>query len=137
MLTYAMPPLFTWERTHLTQRAYFPVPGTRLAFVGVLLVLTDVRLVFAPARLLKLPGFGECAVQRRWIDLRDVATVEPVGRAGVRIRTRSGRTVFVRVVLPTGPAFIWSSKKPVTPYRDETVRQITEACARAADACLQ
>ncbi|MFI6819931.1 hypothetical protein ACIBJE_03125 [Micromonospora sp. NPDC050187] len=131
MPTYAMPPLFTWERPLFTQRAYFPVPGTRLALVGVLLVLTDVRLLFAPVRLLKVPGFGERAVLRRWVDLRDVATVEPVGRAGIRIRTMSGRTVSVRIVLPTGPAFIWSSEEPVTPYRDDTVRQIGEACARA------
>ncbi|MEV0330093.1 hypothetical protein AB0H63_27110 [Micromonospora echinospora] len=133
MLTYAMPRLFTWERTHFTQRAYFPVPGTRLALVGVLLVLTDVRLVFAPARLLGLPGFGEGAVQRRWVDLRDIAAIEPVGRAGIRVRTRSGRTVSVRVVLPDGSTFIWSSEEPITPYRDETVRRITEACARAGE----
>lgn len=131
MKRYAMPHLSSGEEVLFTQRAYFPVPGTRLSAIGVLLVLTNARLLFAPRRLMGVPGLGESAVRRRSIDLRDIIGVEPVAEAAIRVRTKSsGGTLSVRILPPEGAGFIWSVRQ-AAPYRDETVRRIREACSRA------
>lgn len=126
---YGWPRLTADEQVLFTQRGYFPFPGTSLSALGVLLVLTDLRLLFAPRRLMGIPALGESVARARSVNLRDIAGVGPVGTGALEIRTRFGDVVPFCVLPPEGISVIWSVRR-AGPYRDETVRRIEEACSQ-------
>ncbi|MEU5784463.1 hypothetical protein [Micromonospora lupini] len=126
MLTYAQPPLATNERVVFTQRGYIPAGQTAFSVFGALLILTTERLLFAPVRIWGIGSFFEPWIRAKWMDLRNVTSVQPGPGARLTITSRFGDTVAFCAILPTGPGLVWQARKAV-PYRDETVRQIRQA----------
>ncbi|MGC5286487.1 hypothetical protein [Micromonospora sp. DT231] len=120
------PQLASDEPVLFTQRGYFPFGGTVFSAYGALLVLTTRRLLFAPARIWKIPNPGEAWVRAKSMRLPDVTAVEPASGARLTISSRYGDTVSFCAILPTGPGFVWQARDAV-PYRDETVRRIRQA----------
>lgn len=130
MRGYAVPELISGEQVAFTQRAYIPIATTSLSAVGVLVVLTNFRLLLTPRRVIGLPVVGKSAARRRSASLRDIISVEPAGDSVIDFNTRFEGKFSIRILPPKGSS-IWSSWR-AGPSRDETVRRIREACDKAA-----
>ncbi|WP_431047267.1 hypothetical protein ACQUSR_33950 [Streptomyces sp. P1-3] len=120
------------------------VPGTSLALVGGILVLTNQRLYQGPlntrvfGRLLSLLGeavgppgttevvdvFSSWANKATAVPLGSVVSVDPVGRAVLRVTTEDGRQRRFGVAA-TWRSPVWSRNN--TPHRDEMVSLIRAA----------
>lgn len=127
MVSHAMPPLADDERVLFAQRGYLPFPGTSLAACGALLLLTDLRLLFAPRRLMRIPAVGEAWVRSKSTSLRDITEVAPLSSAALCIRTRFRETVSFHVLPTASVGFVWPARN-AGPDRDEVVRRIMAAC---------
>lgn len=130
MRGYAVPELVSGEQVLFTQRAYIPVATTSLSAVGVLIVLTNFRLLFAPRRVVGLPVIGRSASRRRSANLSDIISVKPAGDGAIDLSTIFEGKFSIRILPPKGNS-IWSVRH-AGPCRDETVRRIREACEEAA-----
>jgi hypothetical protein len=137
-------PLRQGERIILAKTGAVLIPGTELALIGGLLVLTSMRLYHGPldTRLAGWilgkgtdsagpPGLSRAvgavtgwANRARAIDLTDIVAVAPTRRSSMRVTSRDGKNREFGI---GGPGFapIWSRKNP--PHRDEMLAAVRAA----------
>jgi hypothetical protein len=128
-------PLRRGERIILAKTGAVLIPGTELALIGGLLVLTNQRLYHGPLNT-RLAGWilgqgvdstappgsshamdavVEWANKARAVELADITSVAPTRRSSMRVATRDGRSREFGIGAP-GFAPVWSRKN--TPHRD-------------------
>jgi hypothetical protein len=136
------------EEVLCTKTGAVLVPGTELALIGGLLVLTNRRLYHGPldtrvaGRLLSTSadlagpaGAGEAielvigwANKARAVPLGEITTVQPIRKASLQVATRDGKRRNFGIAANWRTP-VWSRNNP--PHRDQMVAQIREAVADA------
>jgi hypothetical protein len=137
-------PLQQGEQMILAKTGAGLIPGTELALIGGLLVLTNLRLYHGPldtrlaswllragTALAAPPGVSQAvgavagwANRARAVDLAEIVSVVATRRSSMRVATRDGKTREFGI---GGPGFapVWSRKN--VPHRDEMLAAVQAA----------